>query len=198
MTNTKQHIKKTYFYLNNELNIPENHQIPLYKDKEALEAFLKEEIAPKTMAFTSLKEKLHFLIDHDYIDETLLQKYPVSPQNSDTDFNFDFSFITALFNRINQFHFQFKSFLGSYKFYNQYALKTDDNQYYLENYADRVALNALYLGNGDKTLALAMAEELITQRYQPATPTFLNAGRKRRGEMVSCFLIDMDDSMLGV
>lgn len=198
MTNTKQHIKKTYFYLNNELNIPENHQIPLYKDKEALEAFLKEEIAPKTMAFTSLKEKLHFLIDHDYIDESLLQKYPASPQNSDTDFNFDFSFITALFDRINQFHFQFKSFLGAYKFYNQYALKTDDNQYYLENYADRVALNALYLGNGDKTLALAMAEELITQRYQPATPTFLNAGRKRRGEMVSCFLIDMDDSMLGV
>ncbi|MDN6398246.1 MAG: class 1b ribonucleoside-diphosphate reductase subunit alpha, partial [Alkalibacterium sp.] len=31
--------------------------------------------------------------------------------------------------------------------------------------------------------------------YQPATPTFLNAGRKRRGEFVSCFLIQMTDDM---
>ena len=43
-----------------------------------------------------------------------------------------------------------------------------------------------------------MVDELIAQRYQPATPTFLNAGKKRRGEMVSCFLIDVQDSMLSI
>lgn len=36
---------------------------------------------------------------------------------------------------------------------------------------------------------------MINQRFQPATPSFINAGRKRGGELVSCFLIDVDDSM---
>ena len=36
---------------------------------------------------------------------------------------------------------------------------------------------------------------MIRQEYQPATPTFLNAGRKRRGEMVSCFLLEVGDSL---
>ncbi|MDU0851400.1 MAG: ribonucleotide-diphosphate reductase subunit alpha, partial [Staphylococcus epidermidis] len=35
----------------------------------------------------------------------------------------------------------------------------------------------------------------VEQRYQPATPTFLNAGRARRGELVSCFLLEVDDSL---
>ena len=36
---------------------------------------------------------------------------------------------------------------------------------------------------------------MIHQRYQPATPSFLNAGRSRRGELVSCFLIQVTDDM---
>ncbi|NYA64765.1 class 1b ribonucleoside-diphosphate reductase subunit alpha, partial [Lactobacillus salivarius] len=91
--------------------------------------------------------------------------------------------------------FHFKTFMAAYKFYAQYALKTDDNAYYLENFIDRVATNALYFGDGDEKLALELADELIHQRYQPATPSFLNAGRKRRGELVSCFLIQMTDDM---
>ena len=39
------------------------------------------------------------------------------------------------------------------------------------------------------------ANEMIHQRYQPATPSFLNAGRSRRGELVSCFLIQVTDDM---
>lgn len=34
-----------------------------------------------------------------------------------------------------------------------------------------------------------IANEIIHQRYQPATPSFLNAGRAQCGELVSCFLI---------
>jgi len=30
---------------------------------------------------------------------------------------------------------------------------------------------------------------------QPATPTFLNAGKKQRGELVSCFLLRIEDNM---
>ena len=36
------------------------------------------------------------------------------------------------------------------------------------------------------------------QEFQPATPTFLNAGRVRSGEMVSCFLITVEDSCDGI
>ena len=46
-----------------------------------------------------------------------------------------------------------------------------------------------------KPIATDIANEIIHQRYQPATPSFLNAGRARRGELVSCFLIQVTDDM---
>jgi len=58
-------------------------------------------------------------------------------------------------------------------------MKTNDGQRYLERFEDRIVFNALFLADGDEQLAHDLAEEMITQRYQPATPTFLNAGRKR-------------------
>lgn len=39
---------------------------------------------------------------------------------------------------------------------------------------------------------------MINQEYQPATPTFLNAGRKRSGELVSCFLDEIGDSLSNI
>ena len=44
---------------------------------------------------------------------------------------------------------------------------------------------ALYLANGNKAQAKQFISAMVEQRYQPATPTFLNAGRARRGELVS-------------
>ncbi len=85
--------------------------------------------------------------------------------------------------------------MAAYKFYAQYALKTNDNGFYLEDFKDRVFVNALYFADGDQTLALQLADEMIHQRYQPATPSFLNAGRSRRGELVSCFLLQTTDDM---
>ena len=58
-----------------------------------------------------------------------------------------------------------------------------------------VLFNALYFADGDENLASDLANEMIHQRYQPATPSFLNAGRSRRGELVSCFLIQVTDDM---
>ena len=57
------------------------------------------------------------------------------------------------------------------------------------------SLNALYFADGDEAIAIDIANEIIHQRYQPATPSFLNAGRARRGELVSCFLIQVTDDM---
>ncbi|RDC49508.1 class 1b ribonucleoside-diphosphate reductase subunit alpha, partial [Acinetobacter sp. RIT592] len=79
-----------------------------------------------------------------------------------------------------------------------YALKSNDGKEILENYNDKVLIVALALGDGNEDLALNLAIKLIRQEFQPATPTFLNAGRQRAGEMVSCFLISVEDSTEGI
>lgn len=172
----------TYYDLNNQINIPVDNKIPLEKDKEALQAFLKENIEPNTKRFSSLEERFKFLIEKDYIEKEFVEKY-------------DFEFIKKLYAYLKDQHFEFQSFMAAYKFFNQYALKTNDGNYYLETYEDKIAMNALYMANGDEDLAMNLADELIHQRYQPATPTFLNVGRKRRGEFVSCFLLQPTDDM---
>lgn len=172
----------TYYDLNNEINIPVNNQIPLNKDHDALAAFLAQNVKPNTKKFDSLQARFDYLIKNDYIDEDSINKY--SPE-----------FLEKLYAYLNAQNFHFQSFMAAYKFYAQYALKTNDNSYYLENFIDRVAMNATYFAEGDENLAMNIADEIIHQRYQPATPSFLNAGRKHRGELVSCFLIQATDDM---
>lgn len=172
----------TYFRLNNEINIPRDGIIPLHKDKEALEAFLIENVEPNYIKFDSFHDRLNYLIDNDYIDVDMIDKY-------------SFDFMENLYNWIYEQNFEFGSFMAAYKFYQQYALKTNDGEYYLEHFEDRVWNNALYFGNGNEELAKSLAEEMITQRYQPATPSYLSAGRSRAGGMVSCFLLTTADDM---
>ena len=172
----------SYFRLNNEINRPVNGQIPLHKDKEALRAFFLENVKPNSMAFNSITDKINYLIENDYIESEFIGKY-------------DPEFIEKLSAEIHSQKFRFQSFMAAYKFYQQYALKTNDGESYLESIEDRVLFNALYFADGDENLASDLANEMIHQRYQPATPSFLNAGRSRRGELVSCFLIQVTDDM---
>ena len=172
----------SYFSLNNEINIPVNGQIPLHKDHEALLAFFEENVRPNLKTFPTVAEKIAYLLEHDYIESDFIKKYSIA-------------FITELSDWLYAQNFQFKSFMAAYKFYQQYALKTNDGEFYLENIEDRILMNALYFADGDTELAQSLADELIHQRYQPATPSFLNAGRSRRGELVSCFLIQATDDM---
>lgn len=172
----------SYFRLNNEINRPVNGQIPLHKDKEALRAFFLENVKPNSMAFNSITDKINYLIENDYIESEFIGKYEPA-------------FIENLSAEIHSKKFRFQSFMAAYKFYQQYALKTNDGESYLESIEDRVLFNALYFADGDENLASDLANEMIHQRYQPATPSFLNAGRSRRGELVSCFLIQVTDDM---
>ena len=172
----------TYFDLNNQVNIPKDNQIQLEKDQEALDAFLKENVWPNVMQFDSLSERFDWLFQNNFLERTFIEKYR-------------FEFIESLYAYLDAQHFNFKSFMAAFKFYNQYALKTNDGQHYVETYVDRVAMNALFYADGREELALRLADEMIHQRYQPATPSFLNAGRARRGELVSCFIIQTSDDM---
>ena len=99
---------------------------------------------------------------------------------------------------IDKHKFEFQSYMSANKFYQNYALKSNDGKEILETYNDKVLIVALTLGNGDKDLALNLADKIVKQEFQPATPTFLNAGRKRAGEMVSCFLLSVEDSTEGI
>ncbi|WP_438467864.1 class 1b ribonucleoside-diphosphate reductase subunit alpha [Streptococcus pluranimalium] len=172
----------TYFRLNNEINRPVDGQIPLHKDKEALAAFFEENVNPNMMPFASMTDKINYLIENDYIETGFINKYSQA-------------FIESLAQDLKNENFQFKSFMAAYKFHQQYALKTNDGEAYLESMEDRVMFNALYFADGNEELARDLAKEMISQRYQPATPSFLNAGRSRRGELVSCFLIQVTDDM---
>lgn len=152
----------------------------LEKDKEAVAAFM-EEVEAKSMKFGSFEEKINYLIENDFYDN-VYEKYT-------------FDQVKAIFDLTASENFQFQSYMAASKFYKDYALKSNDKKHYLEQYHERVAIVALHLGEGDFERAQRIAKAMIEQRLQPATPTFLNAGKSRRGEMVSCFLLEMDDSL---
>lgn len=151
------------------------------KDKEAIEAFLQDEVAQKLVRFDSVEDKIKFMVDNDFYFD-VLEQYSMKE-------------VKQLYKAVYDYEFKFQSYMAISKFYSDYALKTNDKKKYLETYEDRIAIVALFLGQGDFKKAKKAAIAMIEQRYQPATPTFLNAGRSRRGEMVSCFLIEMDDSL---
>jgi ribonucleoside-diphosphate reductase alpha chain len=160
----------------------ENGQIQFHKDKEAAKAYFLDHVNQNTVFFHSLQEKLDYLVENEYYDKEVLDLY-------------DFPFIKSAFQHAYAKRFRFPTFLGAYKFYTSYALKTFDGSRYLERFEDRVVVTALMLANGNKVLAIDIVNELISGRFQPATPTFLNAAKKQRGEFVSCFLLRIEDNM---
>jgi ribonucleoside-diphosphate reductase alpha chain len=173
----------SYHELNAMLNLyGENGEIQFDKDREAAKAYFLDHVNQNTVFFHSLEEKLEYLIENEYYDKEVLDQY-------------DFEFVKNLFKQTYEHKFRFASFLGAYKFYTGYALKTFDGNRYLERFEDRVCMNALMLAHGDTKLAQDLVEEIISGRFQPATPTFLNSGKKQRGEFVSCFLLRIEDNM---
>jgi ribonucleoside-diphosphate reductase alpha chain len=175
--------KYSYHELNAMLNLyGDDGKIQFGKDKEAAKAYFLDHVNQNTVFFHSLEEKLNYLVENDYYEKELLDQYP-------------FDFVKELFKQAYSHKFRFAAFLGAYKFYTSYALKTFDGDRYLERFEDRVCMNALMLAKGDKELAKDLVEEIISGRFQPATPTFLNAGKKQRGEFVSCFLLRIEDNM---
>jgi ribonucleoside-diphosphate reductase alpha chain len=173
----------SYHELNAMLNLYDaNGKIQFDKDKAAAKAYFLDHVNQNTVFFHSLEEKLEYLVDNDYYDRSILNMY-------------DFEFIKELFKHTYSYKFRFPTFVGAYKFYTSYALKTFDGERYLERFEDRVVMNGLMLGRGDEQLARDVVDEIITGRFQPATPTFLNAGKAQRGEFVSCFLLRVEDNM---
>jgi ribonucleoside-diphosphate reductase alpha chain len=173
----------SYHELNAMLNLyGANGEIQFEKDKEAARAYFLDHVNQNTVFFHSIEEKLHYLVENEYYDDAVLKQY------SD-------EFVKELFKQTYAYRFRFPTFVGAYKFYTSYALKTFDGERYLERFEDRVVMNALMLARGDEQIAKDTVDEILSGRFQPATPTFLNAGKKQRGEFVSCFLLRVEDNM---
>lgn len=172
-----------YLELNSEINYyGADGKVQFEKDTEATRSYFLDHVNQNTVFFHTLQEKLDYLVENNYYEKEVLDQY-------------SFAFIKKLHQRLARKKFRFQSFVGAYKYYTSYTLKTFDGKRYLERFEDRVVMNALYAGNGNEALAEKTADEIISGRYQPATPTFLNAGKKQRGEMVSCFLINIEDDL---
>ncbi|WP_426766052.1 class 1b ribonucleoside-diphosphate reductase subunit alpha [Erwinia aphidicola] len=172
-----------YHALNAMLNLydAEGH-IQFEKDREATRQYFIQHVIPNSVRFDSIAERLQYLVSEGYYEADVLNAYP-------------FEFVCSLFQQAYERRFRFQTFLGAWKFYTSYTLKTFDGKRYLEGFTDRVCMVALTLAQGDQALAHALTDEILSGRFQPATPTFLNCGKQQRGELVSCFLLRIEDNM---
>ncbi|SPT55023.1 Ribonucleoside-diphosphate reductase subunit alpha 2 [Actinomyces bovis] len=172
-----------YHALNAKLNLYDaNGKIQFQADHDAARQYFLQHVNKNTVFFHDLEEKLEYLVEEGYYEQRVLDLY--SPE-----------FIKSAFKSAYAHKFRFETFLGAFKYYTSYTLKTFDGQRYLERFEDRVTMVALALGDGDEALAMDLIEEIMTGRFQPATPTFLNEGKAQRGEPVSCFLVRIEDNM---
>ncbi|MGX1701935.1 class 1b ribonucleoside-diphosphate reductase subunit alpha [Microbacterium sp. NPDC055357] len=172
-----------YHALNAMLNLYDaDGKIQFDADKRAAQEYFLQHVNQNTVFFHSLKERLDYLVEKEYYEPAVLEKY-------------SFDFISKLNDFAYSKKFRFETFLGAFKYYTSYTLKTFDGKRYLERFEDRVVMTALGLADGDEKLAMDLVEEIISGRFQPATPTFLNSGKAQRGELVSCFLLRIEDNM---
>ena len=172
-----------YHALNAMLNLYDAEgKIRFDADRMAARQYFLTHVNQNTVFFHSLDEKLDYLVDEGYYEGEVLAQYPRD-------------FLHAIWAAAFKAKFRFPTFLGAFKYYTSYTLKTRDGQRYLERYEDRVVMVALTLARGDRDQAMRFMEEMLSGRFQPATPTFLNAGKAQRGELISCFLLRIEDNM---
>lgn len=172
-----------YHALNAMLNLYDaDGKIQFDADKRAAREYFLQHVNQNTVFFHSLKERLDYLVEKEYYEPAVLERY-------------SFEFIQQLNDFAYGKKFRFETFLGAFKYYTSYTLKTFDGKRYLERFEDRVVMTALALADGDESLATNLVDEILSGRFQPATPTFLNAGKAQRGELVSCFLLRIEDNM---
>ncbi|MDK3019660.1 class 1b ribonucleoside-diphosphate reductase subunit alpha [Pseudodonghicola sp. IC7] len=172
-----------YHALNAMLNLYDDQgRIRFDADRMAARQYFLQHVNQNTVFFHSLEEKLRYLVEEGYYEAHVLEQYSTE-------------FRRQIWDAAYAAKFRFPTFLGAFKYYTSYTLKTRDGKRYLERFEDRVVMVALTLARGDEAQAMSLMQEIIGGRFQPATPTFLNAGKAQRGELISCFLLRLEDNM---
>lgn len=150
-------------------------------EKKAIQSYL-DEVRARTRIYPTERARIADLVNDGYYDNAVYTDYVPG-------------FAEDLKEYALSFRHEFPTLMSALKFYGSYAMLSRDNKEVLETFEDRVVMNALFLGGGDSSLARGLVKDIIENKYQPATPTFLNAGKKQRGEFVSCFSILVEDDM---
>ena len=103
-----------YHALNAMLNLYDKAgRIQFDKDHQAVDAFYNNHVLPNSMTFASQDERLNYLVQEEYYDESVLARY-------------DRAFVVDLFAHAHASGFRFQTFLGAWKYYTSYTLKTFD------------------------------------------------------------------------
>lgn len=176
-------MNKNYIILNNKVNQKDKNgdYINLELDKQAVKEYFLNNINQNTVFFHSLEEKLDYLVENGYYDKKVLDKYTMEEIKE--------VFKLAYFKK-----FRFRSYLGAFMFYDRYALRTTDKERILERYEDRLSMIALTIGRNVKE-AKEFLNILINRQLQPATPIYMNSGKLKAGDLVSCFILNLEDNL---
>lgn len=169
-----------YKELNSQVMIKKDGFYQIDKDKLALEKYLKH-IGKNSIKTEDRRERFEEIVKMGLYQEDLLSRHSEE-------------FLGELFSLCHSLEFKFQSFMSAFKFFNDYALKHPVDGMILEGFKDRCLAITLSLFDSI-TDAKDFLSALIKQEYQPATPTFFNVGKKYRGESISCFLLDTQDSL---
>ena len=158
-----------YHALNAMLNLYDaDGKIQFDKDKAAEREYVTGHVAANSKQFDSTAERLDYLISNQYYNPAVFNQYSAE-------------FLDRIYEHVESAGFEFGTFLGAFKFYTSYALKTFDGRLYLEDFPQRCAAVALELAAGNEQQAIEYADEMLAGRFQPATPTFLNLGKAQLG-----------------
>ncbi|MBW8710847.1 MAG: ribonucleotide-diphosphate reductase subunit alpha, partial [Mycobacterium sp.] len=125
-----------YHAFNAMLNLYDaDGKIQFEKDREAAHQYFREHVNQNTVFFHDVDEKLDYLIKENYYEREVLDQYSRN-------------FVKSLLDRAYAKKFRFPTFLGAFKYYTSYTLKTFDGKRYLERFEDRVCMVALTLAAG--------------------------------------------------
>ncbi|MGK7246633.1 hypothetical protein ACSPAH_16995 [Buttiauxella agrestis] len=86
-----------------------------------MEQFHQQYVLPRSRQFANPQARLECLVAEGYYDNAVLQRYPRS-------------FVVGLFEKAHHSGFQFQTFLGAWKYYTSYTLKSYDGKEYLEHF----------------------------------------------------------------
>lgn len=145
-----------YHALNAMLNLYDAQgRIQFDKDKAAEREYVTGHVAANTIAFPTTRQRLDYLIRNNYYDGAVFDRY--SPE-----------FLDRFYAHVESSGFEFGTFLGAFKFYASYALKTFDGTRYLEDFPQRAAAVARLLATVlDGVNAMELGAKLDgVSRYQ--------------------------------
>ncbi len=108
-----------YHALNAMLNLYDaDGKIQFDKDHEAAHQYFLQHVNQNTVFFHNQDEKLDYLIKENYYEREVLDEYSRN-------------FVKTLLDRAYAKKFRFPTFLGAFKYYTSYTLKTFDGKRYL-------------------------------------------------------------------